>query len=455
MRAGSGVLGGALLFLIVAHLVLPCHGYEGEDDTDPLRYRIDGVDVFTRNARDGLVTVVFANNVYFEQGLIQNLLCSWRRIGYESYVLVAVDAKARDNLATLVPPGKVHWNPAWWRGVGSGLLRPTNIKTPEYVSFIHRRTRFIEYLLLLTEIDIMLCDADTVWTRDLIRDGTVPYLPSTEHIRDARRCDAFVVNSAHRGGMGSEMVEPLGGFIVVRNNNNTRMWYRAWTAMEACLQSKEQPAMHASLKVLGAQFVRPFFYEEDLHTKKHPADTPVLCVLHDGYFPTGFHMSNGYLKDYSHTRAIALGHASIQDKSAKQAWMERFNWWFLQPGMVCDITKLTLEATAKTELPTSRRMLSGVKHLSVVHWMKEGPGGRQCTDYIQGKLPALRGQVEAAMSQRGSPERLSGGGRQRKMSMVGGFLAWPNPLQVFIPAVLAVLAVRYRYRVSVASAKRN
>ena len=379
-------------------------GYTADDDVPPRKYSVGDLSVFQENAREGLVTVVFANNVYFEQGLVQNLHCSWRRIGFESYVIVAVDAAAHDNLQLLLQgQRKAHWAPGWWRGVGGGLLRPTNVKTPGYVSFIHRRTRFIEHLLLATTLDVLLCDADTVWTRDLIADGTVPYSPPHMKAAGTARCDAFVVNSAHRGGLGSESVEPLGGFLLARNTDNTRLWYRTWTAMEACLQSKEQPAMHASLRVLHAHFARPFRVQEDVGARGAAVGRaePVLCVLHDAHFPTGFHMSYGYLKDYPDVRAIALGHASISDKANKEEWMRRHGWWLLTPSGECLVDSLGWMAATSSEIrPSERRRLSGVKNLEVVHWMKEGPGGRQCTPYMQQRLPVLRRQVAEAVEGR-------------------------------------------------------
>ena len=363
----------------------------------PGEYPIRDTKIFLDNADRGAVTVVFANNVYFEQRLIQNLLCSWRRISFHAYVVVAVDSVANTNVRTI--EDKVHWGPEWWKGVGTGLLRPTNVKTPEYVSFIHRRTRFIEFLLLNTVLDIILCDADTVWTRNLLLDGTLPM--QSPYDQETQRCDAFVVNSAHRGGKGSDMVEPLGGFIGVKNNNNTRMWYRAWTAMEACLQSKEQPAMHASLRVLDARFVRPFFFEEDMTRTKKPITPtqPVLCVLHDAYFPTGFHMSNGYLNDYPHTKAIALGHASIPEKTGKQEWLTKYGWWYLTEEGTCDMLKTT-EVTSKGDILMTRKMFTGVKNLEVVHWMKKSETGRQCTEYVTEKLPELARQVAQAVAER-------------------------------------------------------
>ncbi|KAJ9457293.1 hypothetical protein DIPPA_10809 [Diplonema papillatum] len=383
----------ALLALAVATCFDAVAGSPGVDEDVSPHYDLGDTAVFSQNARRGLVTVVFANLAYLEQGLIQNMLCSWGRIPYPHYVLVAVDEAASAGVAKL-SPGQTHWHPPYWRGIGSGLLRPTNQKTPEYVAFIHKRTRFVEALLLLTNLDVLLCDADTVFFRDPLADGTVPFWDP-----DSDRCDAFVVNSAHRGGKGPDRVEPLGGFIAVRNNARSRLWYRTWTAMEACLQSKEQPAMHASLRVLDARFARAYQYRADLEYQVYAATQPVLCVLHDAHYPTGFHMTDGYLKDYPDTSYITLGHASIPEKTNKQPWMAELGWWFLGPDGQCPAPRGGGGAVAAPR-PSKKKLEPSVKHLAVVHWKREGPDGRDCTRIIAERVPGLKLQVADALAKR-------------------------------------------------------
>ena len=41
-------------------------------------------------------------------------------------------------------------------------------------------------------------------------------------------------------------MRPHAGFLALRNTNSTRRLYAAWTHLEACTRSKEQPSFHAA-----------------------------------------------------------------------------------------------------------------------------------------------------------------------------------------------------------------
>eukprot|EP01063_Lacrimia_lanifica_P019947 TRINITY_DN27342_c0_g1_i1.p2 TRINITY_DN27342_c0_g1~~TRINITY_DN27342_c0_g1_i1.p2 ORF type:complete len:446 (+),score=104.91 TRINITY_DN27342_c0_g1_i1:75-1412(+) len=368
------------------------------DDVPPARYAVGNTEVFARNSRSGQVVVVFVNHEMWRQRLVQNLHCSWRRIGFQGYVFVAVDDAAHRSLVAL-EPDRVHYHAPWWVGVGGHLLRATNVKTEDYVGFIHRRTRFVEALLLSTELTVVVCDVDTVWTRDFLIDGTIPFAEPA-----AERCDGFVVNSAHRGGGGPAAVEPLGGFIVARNNHRIHMWYRVWTALEHCLQSKEQPAMHAALHVLQARFARQFHLPRDLVARNLTADGElVLCVLHDAYFPTGFHLDGTYFTDdYSGGAAIALAHASISNKSAKEEWFAGKGLWLVDGRGECLASPANPERfnTTRHAVTDPQKLRSGLRRAHIGHHtdLSQRAGSEMnCTAMALAALPAYRVQVEAGL----------------------------------------------------------
>eukprot|EP00755_Sulcionema_specki_P000039 Sspe_Gene.114513::Locus_100148_Transcript_1_1_Confidence_1.000_Length_873::g.114513::m.114513 len=187
------------------------------------------------------VAVTFANEAYMKQGLVPNLVCSWRRLKWEAWVVVATDEAAYEMGRARGYEGHLHWHAPYWKGSERGQLREDYNTTTAYLHFIHRRTKFMEGLLhLLPSQNFILTDGDTVWMHN-------PITAVQRVYPDSSRCDAFVVNDAHRGGDGPSRVEPVGGFLVLRNSPRLRALYRIWTATQSCLQSREQPAMHCAL----------------------------------------------------------------------------------------------------------------------------------------------------------------------------------------------------------------
>eukprot|EP01065_Artemidia_motanka_P010324 TRINITY_DN1545_c1_g1_i1.p1 TRINITY_DN1545_c1_g1~~TRINITY_DN1545_c1_g1_i1.p1 ORF type:complete len:615 (+),score=223.18 TRINITY_DN1545_c1_g1_i1:52-1845(+) len=283
--------------------------------------------LFRRRADGDRVAVAFANAEYFRKGLVQNLVCSWRRLRYTAYVLVAVDAEAAAWAQRLEYGEHLHWDAEYWAGTSGGNLRGDYNTTATYLHFIQRRTRFVSGLLHGTALDIVMTDGDTAWLRDPMEAAEVAGAP---------RCDAFVVNDEHRGGKGPERVEPVGGFLVVRNNERTRRWYRVWTAAQACLRSREQPALHASLLLLDAA-LQP---SVDRASNATEADL-LLCVLPAPRFPTSAHLAmrpgpqgpeSQYMLDYGLTDPrgltdVAVAHANLKWKANKVLWMRQFGWW--------------------------------------------------------------------------------------------------------------------------------
>ena len=400
-----------------------------EEDYPPSVYDIGDSSIFNKHSTRGIVTVTFANKVYFDQGLLQNLMCSWKRLKFESFIVVAVDPKAYEESIAL-DHERTHWYAKWWSGISSRLLRPTNKKTIEYTRFIHKRTRFIEALLHQTDINILLCDADIVWLRNPLTDGTIQL--------NQYLCDAFIVNSAHRGGRGADNVEPLGGFLLVRNNKKIKIWYRLWTAMAACLQSKEQPAMHAALRLNNATFIRPFRYNSDLGDTVDSEIAPNLCVLHDAYYPTGFHVSSVYNSDYPSMDFVTIAHASIVNKTGKQEWLEQHQWWFLNSDQTCksNISDVSSGGGGKVQaaLPPAGRMPSFIKHKHITNWMKESFDGVQCSAHLTPMISKYIQQVDDAFRIRQS------GGHVVQDSASPSLLLY---FSLAVMLVVAVVATRY------------
>eukprot|EP01060_Flectonema_neradi_P004238 TRINITY_DN12767_c0_g1_i1.p1 TRINITY_DN12767_c0_g1~~TRINITY_DN12767_c0_g1_i1.p1 ORF type:complete len:424 (+),score=58.41 TRINITY_DN12767_c0_g1_i1:404-1675(+) len=403
-----------------------------EDDYPPSTYNIGDTSAFLKYANKKVVTVTFANKVYLDQGLLQNLLCSWKRLDFRSFVIVAVDSQAAQKMES-IEPDRLHWYSDWWNGISSGLLRPSNKKTVEYMRFIHKRTRFIEALLHQTDLNILLCDADIAWVRNPLTDGTIQV--------SQQLCDAFVVNSANRGGRGADNVEPLGGFLLVRNNQKIKIWYRVWTAMAACLQSKEQPAMHAALRLINATFIRPFRYNSDLSDAVDSEVSPNLCVLHDAYYPTGFHVSSVYMQDYKNMDLVTLGHASIVNKTGKQDWFKQYNWWLLDDDNNCVAGSGNGTRRVKqAPLPPPNRMPSLIKHIHITNWMKESLDGVPCTQHLTPRIPTYVRQVEEAVRL-----RLSGGMGNHQHHGHNMVTSMNALLFCSFTVMLSIIVVIYRY----------
>jgi hypothetical protein len=133
-------------------------------DFDLLQTTLADVSLFERRAVDGYVTLMFANRAYMDDGFVQNLVCSFRRLAVKNWVLVAVDSDAYDVARKYDIQQFTHFDAAYWHGVGGESLRNSSKVTDVYLQFIHRRTNFVRLLLYATKLNVIITDADSVKT---------------------------------------------------------------------------------------------------------------------------------------------------------------------------------------------------------------------------------------------------------------------------------------------------
>eukprot|EP01063_Lacrimia_lanifica_P040658 TRINITY_DN9309_c1_g1_i1.p2 TRINITY_DN9309_c1_g1~~TRINITY_DN9309_c1_g1_i1.p2 ORF type:complete len:431 (+),score=130.79 TRINITY_DN9309_c1_g1_i1:1242-2534(+) len=326
-------------------------------DTDA----IGAVGVFAKWARHRTLAVAFTNAAYVEEGLVTNLMCSWRRMGWTAYVVVATDAAAAAGLAEVDAEGHVHWHAPYWAGTSAAKLRTTYNATAAYVAFIQKRTAFARALAARlpgeAAVDyLILTDGDTVWLRDpmavvaaaaaaaLGAAAGGPELAASAALLRRSRCDGYVVNDVVQMDAAERRVEPVGGFIIWRLGDRVDGLYRLWTEVMECLGSREQPALHAALSLTDARSA-PLAAGA---AARPPPGTLLLCLLPEYHFPAsevltlrlGTSPDGGAVSEYLRryglrsprdaAATVAVAHANLKYKqdNNKVAWLAQFRMYF-------------------------------------------------------------------------------------------------------------------------------
>ena len=359
------------------------------------------------------IAVAFTNAAYIEEGLLPNLICSFKRLKLRWYVIIPTDVDAAKSLLSMEPEFSHHtlWEPDFWNGTSSGRLRETYNATQEYLFFIRKRTAFTAKMVTLLQkhnsqqkirggfciSELYVTDGDTVWMQDPSEaiEATWRYLAALHSQKfGAPRCDGYVVNDANVGvgTMQTVRVEPVGGFIVWKVNKRVAGLYARWVALMGCLGSREQPALHAALSETDALIAKPLSWPALPHLAA--PDQLTLCVLPAFHFPTSQHlsmratdaglkspyMSQYGLKDPKDVRdTLAVAHANIKYKTDdnKVRWLKQFHLMHYDVGAkVCqkgDVPRPLRAPVLGGKGAVLETLERGVAHVSRgVGWSQEG-----------------------------------------------------------------------------------
>ncbi|CAB9499113.1 expressed unknown protein [Seminavis robusta] len=185
------------------------------------------------------VVLTFANAEYFENLLINNWMCSLRALDIDNFVVVPIDEAA--SLAaqrvddSILPPDSIYWDSSFWMLLGegskrdnitsfSGQLRKGFKPTEIFIEFIWRRAQFVRTLLTrYPDLNIVLSDADTTWAHR-------PWDVVPQYFNQTNACDMFFTNDVEYGETEEPLrtVEPLSGFIMIRNRDVVHELYQKW-----------------------------------------------------------------------------------------------------------------------------------------------------------------------------------------------------------------------------------
>lgn len=300
------------------------------------------------------VVLTFANAEYFENLLIINWMCSLRALGIENFVVIPIDedaARAAMEMdSSILPPESIYWDPTYWTLDGSskkkknasfsGRLRKGFKPTEIFIEFIWRRAQLVRTLLnQYPDLNVVLSDADTTWAHR-------PWEVVPQYFNQSNPCDMFFTNDIEydETDVPLQRVEPLSGFIMIRNREVIRDLYFKWVKAAIVYHTKDQPSLRAAIQTYKTKYrIGPEEYDEP--KGNYPL---ALCTLDRERFPTIQAMETGAHAQRYHNRTnqIALYHPNFFEKKRKPQFFKSHHQWYLDES---SSSKISCAASLKTE----------------------------------------------------------------------------------------------------------
>lgn len=297
------------------------------------------------------VVLTFANADYFENHLITNWMCSLHSRGIDNFVVIPIDEAAAhaafETDDSVLPPESIYWDSSYWNLQGgsedssfSQRLRAGYEVTEIFLEFIWRRAQLVRTLLeRYPDLNVVLSDADTTW-------ASSPWDVVPEYFNQTNSCDMFFTNDVEYGEteVPVRTVEPLSGFILIRNRDIVRQLYQRWVKAALVFHNKDQPSLRAAIQTFKMKYLIESI-EYDQPKEKFPL---VLCTLDRKHFPTiQFIQSGLHGEMYPNAEdQIALYHPNFAEKDEKPFFFKKHNQWYLDTSnLTCSKPRGTIATT--------------------------------------------------------------------------------------------------------------
>lgn len=277
------------------------------------------------------VVITFANAEYFHNHLIANWMCSLHSLEVDNFVVIPIDEGAAEAAQSvdeaILPQDSIYWDPAYWtvdneKGFSGQLRRgtkPTNI----FIEFIWRRAQLVRTLLnRYPDLNVVLTDADTTW-------AARPWDVVPAFFSPTNECDMFFTNDIDNGQSETPLrtVEPLSGFIMIRNTEIVHDLYREWIKAALVFHNKDQPSMRAAIQTFKFRYsVGP--EEHDEPKGKHKL---LMCTLDRDRFPTIHYLQDGKYEERHNGSFddVVVFHPNFGDKARKPVFFKEHGQWYL------------------------------------------------------------------------------------------------------------------------------
>jgi len=295
------------------------------------------------------VVLTFANSAYFENQLIMNWMCSLKSLGVKNFVVIPIDKEAAEAAKKLghdvLPPESIYWDPTYWTIEASDTSKKTTSSfrnalrrgfkpTDIFIEFIWRRAQLVRTLLRrYPNLNVVLSDADTTWAYR-------PWEVVPEYFNSNTTCDMFFTNDIEYGETEEPLrtVEPLSGFIMIRNRNMVQKLYREWIKAALVFHNKDQPSMRAAIQTFKFRFL---IEDGEYNTTK--GKFPLnFCTLSRSQFPTIQYIQSGLYGEHhnNNTDKITVYHPNFAEKTLKPEFFKNHSQWYLdESGMGCAATR--------------------------------------------------------------------------------------------------------------------
>lgn len=302
-----------------------------------------------------VVTLTFANSEYFNNGMIQNFVCSLKRVGMDDgWVIVAMDPLAYSaamNLSSVdtagdekvFPPGTVHFDSEYWSEMTTGNLRKGTKPTNQYLNFIWRRTNFVRTILEAYKdqnLDVVVTDGDATWRKANIWEhvGFSDYSLPPPSV--ASRCQFFLSKELWQNNKKRGNFYPHCGIMMIRNSPIMRELYGAWLTEYFLEWEKEQPSLNEVLSLYEEKEIHYNYLNATLAysggevTNKEKLN---VCVLEKSAFPRLAGGNKPKMNVARDRREAALFfHANTNDKTLKEEFLrQNGNWFWDREDSVC------------------------------------------------------------------------------------------------------------------------